>query len=405
VSLETIDQLLSDWRTKLDMASQNLLDLQSFPTYQRLAGESGFPKAQLAGQTATLVEPALAAMNGLFQHFELLSQTLNQAQALRQTINGKRGQDEKIVEITTLLSSDSIQLPLVEIPLAQRSLLSASQDANRVKPIDLMMAMVKSFEAARDVVLAVDKAWTNLEPKLVSSFQQIQQIQAEGAPLGVTTFPELAEADRALGLLHDRVAADPLGVQDEFESAIAPLIHRAQSSLNQVVQQRQQIVSGITQAAALLPQLQSQHQQALSQYQEALEKVTGVHLQTPLAPETLEALVEWQQVLATKLAQGIVQPLAVGLQNWRVKFDAAQAVTMCAIASATNALNQRQELRGRLHALQAKAQARGRIEDPELVQLADRSQQILFSRPSDLGQANELLIQYERRLNSVIGTS
>jgi hypothetical protein len=402
VSLETIDQLLTDWRAKLDAASQNLLDLQGFATYQRLAGEAGFPPAQLVGQTAAQVEPAIAAMNSLFQHFELLAQTLNQAQSLRQAIGGKRGQDEKIAEVVRLLNSNSIQLPLIEIPLAQRSLLSSSQDADRVKPIELMQAMVKSFEAARDVVLAVDRAWTQLEPKLVKSFNQIQAIQSEGTTLGIGILPELDEAERALTLLHDRVASDPLGVQDEFEVAIVPLIDRAQSRLDQVIQQRQQIVAGIAQAEVALQQLQVQHQQALKQYQAATDRVTGIALPSPLAAETLDALSEWQQVLARKLAEGIIGPLAVGLQNWQMKFDAAQSVTTGAIAVATEAIDQRQELRGRLSALQAKAQARQHIEDPQLVEWATQSQQILFSRPSHLGQANELLIQYERRLNGLI---
>lgn len=399
MSLETIDQLLSDWRTKLDVASQNLLDLQNFATYQRLAGEAGFPKAKLMGRTAAQVEPALEAMNGLFQHFELLAQTLNQAQAMRQQISSKRGQDEKIAEITQLLSTESIQLPLIEIPLAQRSLLSASQNSNRVKPIDLMMAMVKSFETARDVVLAIDRAWTSLEAKLTASFQQIQTIQTQGETLGIKTFEPLTQAEQALSLLHDRVAQDPLGVQDEFETTIAPLIQTAQASLNQVIQQHQQIHQRMAQAGTLVAALRSRHQQALALYQEAHEKTQGHPLQAPLAPETLEALAEWQQTLATKLSQGVIQPLLVGLQNWQAKYEAAQAVTEAAIASATQALELRQELRGRLHALQAKAQARGQIEDPELVKLAEQSQQILFSRPSDLSAANQLLIQYEKRLN------
>jgi hypothetical protein len=405
VSLETIEQLLLDWRSKLDRSSQNILDLQNLATYQRLAGESGFPPPRLSGHTAAQVPPALEAMNGLFQHFELLAQTLNQAQSLRQHLGSKRGQDEKVAEIIQLLTGESIVLPLVEIPLAQRSLLSASQDSNRIKPIDLMMAMVKSFETARDVVLAVDRAWTTLEPKLTQSFQQIQAIQHQAQSCGLVRFEQLTQAEQSLTALHDRVASDPLGVADEFETTIAPLIAQAQASLGQVRQQQQQIHAGIAQAGDQMRQLEIQHQQALTQYQAASEKIQDGNLSAPLAPETIAALTEWQQILAQKLASGMVQPLVVGLQNWQAKFEAARSVTEGAIAAATEALNRREELRGRLSALQAKAQARGRIEDAELVDLAAQSQAILFGRPSDLVRANDCLIQYDRRLNELIRAS
>jgi hypothetical protein len=405
VSLETIDQLLLDWRSKLDLSSQNILDLQNFATYQRLAGEAGFPPPRLSGHTATQVQPALEAMNGLFQHFELLAQTLNQAQTLRQQMGSKRGQDEKVAEIIQLLTGDSIALPLVQIPLAQRSLLSASQDSDRMKPIDLMMAMVKSFETARDVVLAVDRAWTTLEPKLTQSFQQIQAIQNQAQSYGLAQFAPLTQAAQSLTALHDRVASDPLGVADEFETTIAPLIAQAQSNLAQIHQQQQQIKAGIAQAGDQMRQLEIQHQQAVSQYQMAAEKIQGGSLAAPLDPATIAALAEWQQTLAAKLAAGMVQPLVVGLQNWQAKFEAARSVTEGAIAMATAALDRREELRGRLSALQAKAQARGRIEDPELVDLAGQSQAILFSRPSDLDRANQILIQYDRRLNELIRAS
>jgi hypothetical protein len=405
VSLATIEQLLLDWRDKLDLSSQNILDLQNFATYQRLAGEAGFPPARLSGDTAAQVQPALDAMNGLFQHFELLAETLNQAQTLRSQIGSKRGQDEKVAEIIQLLTGESIVLPLVAIPLAQRSLLSASQDSNCIKPIDLMMAMVKSFETARDVVLAVDRAWATLEPKLTQSFQQIQAIQDQAQSCGLVRFEQLTQAAQSLTALHDRVASDPLGVADEFETTIAPLIATAQVSLAQVRQQQQQIHAGIAQAGDQMRQLEIQHQQALSQYQAASEKIQDCNLSAPLAPETIAALTEWQQTLAQKLAAGMVQPLVVGLQNWQAKFEVARSVTEAAIAAATQVLNQREELRGRLSALQAKAQARGRIEDPELVDLAAQSQAILFSRPSDLVRANDCLIQYDRRLNELIRAS
>ncbi len=402
VSLETIDRQLADWRSKIDAVSQNLLDLQNQATYQRLAGEAGFPAPQLTGQTADRVQPALEAMNSLFQHFDLLAATISKAQHLRQQIWGNPSNDRRALEIVQLLNDESIQLPIVEIPLAQRSLLSSTHNQNSIKPEDLLMLMVKSFETARDVVLNVERAWENLEAQLADSFRQIQSIQSQASTLEIPAFPELAQATAALAQLHDRIDRDPLGVADEFSTAIDPLIQQSQTSLQQIVQQHHQISSGIAQAAQHIQQLCSQQAQALSLYQEAITKTQGQPLLPPLEPASLESLVDWQQTLANKLASGMVQPLVIGLQNWQAKQAVARSVTEKAIASATAALELRTELRGRLQALQAKAQARGKIEDTALVALATSAHQILFSRPSDLHQASQLLIQYDRRLNELL---
>lgn len=87
MTLEQIDQLLADWRKKLDPVGQNLMDLHGLPTYQWLSGAPGFPKVQLMGITQARVTPALEAMNDLFQHFDLLLNTVNKATELRKQVS------------------------------------------------------------------------------------------------------------------------------------------------------------------------------------------------------------------------------------------------------------------------------------------------------------------------------
>ena len=61
---------------------------------------------------------------------------------------------------------------------------------------------------------------------------------------------------------------------------------------------------------------------------------------------------------------------------------------------------ERQELRGRLEALQAKAAAKGKIEDETLTDIAQQAKKLLYSRPTPLAQAANLVEQYEKRLNN-----
>ena len=70
MTIEHIDQLLTDWKHKVNLVSQNLIELQDLPTYQQLAGALGVSKTHLTGITATQVIPALEAINDLFQQFD-----------------------------------------------------------------------------------------------------------------------------------------------------------------------------------------------------------------------------------------------------------------------------------------------------------------------------------------------
>ena len=111
VLLEEIDQMLADWKVKLDPISKNLIDLCELITYQKLSGSSGFSPIQLTGITKNKVEPALAVLNELFQHFDLLSQTIDKARSLRAAMPRFLGADQKAQEIFQLLNQATIQLP------------------------------------------------------------------------------------------------------------------------------------------------------------------------------------------------------------------------------------------------------------------------------------------------------
>jgi hypothetical protein len=83
VTLDEIDKELADWKTKLQLASDNLLALTQLITYERLAGEAGWPRVQLTGATEARVVPALAAMRELWSHYSLLTDLVTRATELR----------------------------------------------------------------------------------------------------------------------------------------------------------------------------------------------------------------------------------------------------------------------------------------------------------------------------------
>ena len=397
---EQIDQLLADWKTRLDLASQNMLALQGLTIYQRLAGEAGFPKAQLTETTAIQVSAALDAMNQVFQYFDLLLATISRAAALHRQVPRFLGSDQKLQAVEELLIGQSIQLSVIQVPLAQRSLLSAAETTCTVTPDNLLAMMTLTFETARDTILAIDVAWSHLELTLSQVEAEIQALRQQANTLGGNNLTDLRAIQQAIAPLRDRVTTDPLGVKDEFEQQIQPLIERVKDSLNQVLQQHNQIQNGLAIAHTLLQNLTELNQQTHTAYAESLEKVTDHSgLQPSLSADHLDALCQWLSRLETRFAEGLVSPIQVGLENWTAKVKAAIAIEQCAVTANRRPLETRRELRGRLEALKAKALARGRAEDPILADLSAQAKQILYTRPTDLAKAIELVTQYEKHLN------
>ncbi len=400
MTLEEIDKLLADWKKKLDLVGQNLIDLHGLPTYQRLAGVSGFSKAQLVGVTQARVTSALEVMNDLFGYFDLLVQTLAQATQLRSSISRFLASQQKLQEIEQILTKPSIQLPVVQTPLAERGLLTAAETSRAIAPQELLVRMTNAYDVAKQVVLAVDEAWSRLEPMLSHAEIEIQKLQKLADSLGVDSLQELSDLHQKITALRDIIDNDPLRGSADFTREIQPQIARVKSSLEQVAKQQQLLKESFASAHQLQSQLIELHRQATDAFAESTLKVVDhSKLQKPLAIEQIEALSSWLNRLETKFAEGLVHPVQVGLENWTTKGKEYFAAVEAAYAANKAPLQTRAELRGRLEALKAKALARGQAEDTTLTELAFQAQQLLYTRPTPLDRAEQLVSQYEKRLN------
>jgi hypothetical protein len=399
---DEIDQLLADWKHKIQVVSQNLLELQELPTYQRLCGTPGYPKVDLRGITAIRVTPALEAMNDLFQYFDLLVQVVEKASKLRQQLPRFLASEQKVDEIKQLLTKASIELPSVHTPLAQRELLSATHIANAIAPAELLQVMIHAFSVARDAVLAVDAAWTNLDNILADAESRIYSWQNLAASLDQNTLNELVQSQDAIASLRQRVEQDPLGVSAEVEKQIQPMLVKVNSIVEQALKQQRQIREKFAIAQNLLEKLTTIHSSALATFAESQEKIVDYLIQQPsLTAGELAALSQWLTRLETKLAEGLVNPVMFGLDNWMNKAQEYIVSEQQAYTANSTLLDSRRELRGRLDALTAKALAKGLIEDGKLSNLAEQAKQLLYTRPTALDKAAELVSQYEKRLNGM----
>src|SRR5579871_4297603 len=146
MTLEQIDRALSEWQSRLSVASNNLLELDDFLTYKRLKGDKGMPPARLAGVTESRVTPALAAIGLLWQYMQQLSDVINRAADLRKSMPRLWTSENTLGKIEQLLTGPSITLQTTETPLSQRGLLSGSTQAQTITPEQLLSVMTRAFE-------------------------------------------------------------------------------------------------------------------------------------------------------------------------------------------------------------------------------------------------------------------
>jgi hypothetical protein len=401
VTLDQIDSELAVWKKSLAAAAQNLMDLYSLPTYQRLAGSNGVPKADLKGVSAARVYPALASVAKMFGIFDDLQCTIDRASELRQRINPIFASDSKLREIEDLLHGKSVKLPLDPVPIGQRTLASSADIVESVTPAELMGAMARSFTAARDVVLSVDGAWHKLGMALDQTMSEIATFRRE-AEQWKTSFPALANAEAAMETIHTRIENDPLACAEEFDSGVEPVLRQARNALARIRAQHDQLSRALVDARKLMNQLEDVHKESLASWNNRRLKITGVA--EPPAPQdeqAIQALGDWLQRLEKKFNEGMLEPILVGLGKWNKSANDCVFHERAALNANQSPINERNELRGRLEALKAKARARGSAEHPDLTRIANEAAKLLFNRPTPIDKASALLVDYERVLRTL----
>lgn len=393
---EELDRLLAEWKNLLDIASQNLIELQDLPTYQRLVGSRGYRKVELVGVSAKRVIPALEAMNELFEHFDLLSQTVDKANDLRLSLPRFLASEQKINEIKHLLVGASIHLPAMKTPLAQRGLLTAAETKNAITPKQLLQVMNDAFSVARDAVLSIEAIWTQLDTNIYSAYTELKNLE------NVFPVDEIQAIRHKIDLISQSVETDPLGVIGDWEQEVNLPLKKLKADLENKLRQQTQAKEKLAKAQQLFEELTEIHKRAKTTFAERQEKIVEYHiLHNPLPDEQITALGEWLARLDSKFALGLVNPVMVGLENLIKKIKEYIDLEKLALETNQAALDMRCELRGRLDALSAKALARGLAEHTVLSEIAQQAKQLLYSRPTPLNKAIELVSLYEKHCRAI----
>ncbi len=404
MQIDELDKLLQEVQRKREVATQNILDLHDNDVYKSLVLKQR--KKLLAGNTEQLVTAALGALDEMWSVFPLLTDVLDRAKDLRTKVPRFSNADE-IDAIVKLLTGPSVKIT-VQTPFAERDLFTSAESTKEMTPTRVFELMVTAFTKARDMVTAIEKAQDEFLPKLAAVVRETDELRKLATSLGESGLAELAVVDQKVEELKKFTASDPLAVQAGFEQEVEPLLGPVRAKLKSVEGHRKAVDADFATAKNVIAQLEASHKKAKEAVAERELKVTVDNPETlakPIDDSVIDgdansmALKPWLSRLENTLANNW-KAASVGIANWLSQARQRLEASEKAVTDNTQPLDERRSLRGMLEAYQVKAASFGRGEDPELARISREARALLFSRPTPLTKARDLVRQYQQALNS-----
>ncbi|TDC74708.1 hypothetical protein [Actinomadura sp. 7K507] len=393
MSREGVDHALRTLREERDRISRSLLDLDGHQGSRLLEG------ARLTGETWRRWEDAKAAMTALWTLFDAYQRVLDAASEMRERAG--RPDAETLVELSGLLSGQSVELPDGEIPLQDRTLLGP-QD-RRVTLDEAVAMMSEAYEFVAGEVAAADAAWTALLLPLEEAEASWRDAARLAHSLDGTRHPELDRVGRELTALGRVVRTDPLslvrdghadtGRMDRVRTTLTSL----GDELAGVARMREDYDEHVARVTASIEEIEEMERRACEVHATVLVKIESPSVPAPsrglavglrdrlTALERLREAGRWVE-MAGRFAE---LERAAGEALERARGD---------LRLSAGLLDRRGELRGRLEAYRAKAARLGLVEDERLTVLYGEARDVLWTAPCDLRRATAVLAEYQRTI-------
>jgi hypothetical protein len=398
---EQADAAITEWQSRITLATDNLLALDDTDTLKRIEGRDGGTPIALVGVTAGQVMPAVAAMRELFDQLGQLNGVIDKAVQLRKSLNRLWKRDETLAQIERLLTGPSITLPETQAPLASRSLLSASENRRSITPDRLLTAMVSAFEDARDAVFAVEAAWDRLSPQLDAARMKVQALQDQCKALAAPPMAELDGAEQRMNGLRSRILTDPLGVNSDLDADLAPLLAAAHERIEAFREERDQGSAALSNAKDRLAEIERRHGDAVAAFN-AVQARFGDDpgLQPPAVDDQVRQLRAWLTSMETAMQlTASWAATRVGLDRWNQMADTTDGADRAALARNQALIDLPAELRGRLAVARARAAATGAgAPDAALYRLAMQADTLLSAQQIPLDRVTRLVEACEAKL-------
>lgn len=385
MKLDDLDRELARLREANERVGANLVELEIDSSRQLLEARP------LTGESAARWSTASAALTNLWEWRGLLETLLERAEELRRS-------PRRTSELESLITGPSIELASSQVPLAQRDLLGSSEVTVRCTADELLARMSRAFDEVKAVVARFGQAWDTLTPRLTAARDSLDQAQSLAASLGESGRNDVQAAAERLTSLTGSLSADPLSVQAADVDRLSESLEAIRRELEAGIALRGDLDARLADARGLVARLRTNVEEVRAAHEELLVKIAAPS--APPAPELREDLDGELRQIAALAGSGDWRAARRRLDRWaadtRRQLDEAERILRANRAP----IEARNQFRALLEAYQVKAGRVGRIEDAELERTFDQAHRALFTAPTDLRLAAQLVRRYQELLNA-----
>ena len=370
-------------RLTSERIASNLLELEGDETVAMLDASG------LRGLTAERWSDARLRLAGLFAAHTALKDLIDRAADLLARSRLLTG--DRLDELEALLAGPSIVVSDTTLRLPERGLLAESRRVVRRTPDELITEMSSEFDVVRSVVVGVAHVWDIVIPQLRSEREREVALAALAADIGIDC-PDLVAAGAALRGLSAVALSDPLAIDSNRLGEIVTAFDNVEHELAELRALQTGWPDRVAGARDLLTRA---HRAADACAEAAAHANLRISLDEPIAPVAIPS--ELVTSLDAAIAVGDEDRLSGGaaLLVWREaitnRMEQAEAVTV----RCRRLIDERDELRARLEIYAVKADRLRMLEHTEAVNAFEAARRSLYTAPTDLQLAANLVATYQ----------
>ncbi len=383
----TSDNELNRLRAASERVATNLVELEIDSSRQLLEAST------LTGPSLERWSAASAALTDLWEWRSLLENLLERAQELSR---GSRRADD----LHTLLTEPSIELDHSQVPLGERDLLGASEVTVRCTADELLARMSRAFDEVKTAVARFAHAWESLGPRLSEARAALERARMLAASVGESGRPDLEDAAENTAALGERLSTNPLGVSPQEVDRLIDSVQAIQRDLEATAALRRDVDGRLTDARARLTRLDALLHECGAAHQELLVKIAQPSASAPPSPAAGDDMSGELDQIAALAGSGAWREARHRLDTWSERMASLLDEGERSLRASRAPVEARNQLRALLEAYQVKAGRLGAIEDPEVERMFAQAHDALYTAPTDLATAAQLVRRYQDRLTT-----
>ena len=397
-----VDQRLTHYRDLISQWSASLYELDEHATYRLLAAGDMYGVTGDRANNIVSTAPALWSLLGLLR---------NRVEDITKLVEESGVFNNQTAEIERLVTEKDIPVSRLGIPndaLTSARAFIADGDEHEIETNcdGVVVLFRKVYEPIRAVVADVDAVWRDLMPRIEAATSTLDRAKALCARLS-TTVPEVRMATQRLEAVRASVSDDPLSLSEKVGPDLDALVASAARAAGALEHSHGSLSEDLANADQLLAELRVLRARAAAAYSEAMAKVVpdGDLIRVPST-----AVIDGKNGLAHRSRQfdALSEPGSDWrearklVDEWQASANRLKEQLEKALNVNASPLAQRSDMRSLLRAYRVKASMISNL-PADVADLGQVAHDELYTAPTDLGRAKELINRFATQLTTYGG--